>query len=270
MKRTFEARLAAALALAVTLLPPGGAMAAGGSLEDAWRILSSKRFVDLTHRFGPTTPVWAGFGPATFAAATDPASGRPYTVARDGFRSTFFAMVGQYGTHVDPPAHFSEEGATLDEIPVKQMILPLEVIDMTAKLAADPAHALTIDDLEEWESAYGRVREGSFAALRTDLYRDFDSDPARFRRHPFPGWSLAAVRFLFEKRHVTAIGHEALDTDATEDMRSETWILKHGHWQIEVMAHLDEVPATGALLVVSWPKPAHGLGFPARAFAILP
>jgi len=40
--------------------------------------------------------------------------------------------------------------------------------------------------------------------------------------------------------------------------------------QIEVMANLDKVPATGALLVVAWPKPKNGLGFPVRAFAILP
>ena len=53
-------------------------------------------------------------------------------------------------------------------------------------------------------------------------------------------------------------------------MKSETWLLRHGHWQVEVMAHLDQVPATGALIVVAWPKPRDGLGFPVRAFAILP
>ncbi|MGH9656258.1 MAG: hypothetical protein ACRD6B_22675 [Bryobacteraceae bacterium] len=53
-------------------------------------------------------------------------------------------------------------------------------------------------------------------------------------------------------------------------MRSEKWLLTRGHGQIEAMAHLDQVPATGALIVVTWPKPLHGLGFPARAFAILP
>jgi kynurenine formamidase len=37
-----------------------------------------------------------------------------------------------------------------------------------------------------------------------------------------------------------------------------------------VMANLDQVPSTGAIIVVTWPKPDHGLGFPARAFAILP
>jgi kynurenine formamidase len=61
-----------------------------------------------------------------------------------------------------------------------------------------------------------------------------------------------------------------MDTDVTEDLRSEKWLLTHGHWQIKVMAHFDEVPPTGALIVVTWPKPRHGLGFPARAFAILP
>ena len=61
-----------------------------------------------------------------------------------------------------------------------------------------------------------------------------------------------------------------MDTDITDDLKSETWLLTRGHWQIEVMANLDRVPATGALIVVSWPKPKHGLGFPARAIAILP
>jgi kynurenine formamidase len=53
-------------------------------------------------------------------------------------------------------------------------------------------------------------------------------------------------------------------------MDSETYILQHGHYQIEVMANLDKVPAAGAVIVVTWPKVEKGLGFPARAFAILP
>jgi kynurenine formamidase len=47
-------------------------------------------------------------------------------------------------------------------------------------------------------------------------------------------------------------------------------LLNHGHWQIEVMANLDKVPATGALSVVTWPKHEHGLEAFLRAFAILP
>ena len=61
-----------------------------------------------------------------------------------------------------------------------------------------------------------------------------------------------------------------MDTDTSTDMKSETWLLRHGHWQLEMLANLDQVPATGALIVAAWPKPKGGVGFPVRAFAILP
>ena len=255
--------------LALAAIPATPAIA-GGDLSSAYRVIAGKQFVDLTHSFGPTTPVWSGFGQATFTPAFDPKTKRPYTIKEDGFRATYYDLVGQYGTHVDPPAHFAENGTTMDKIPVKQMILPLVVFDSTPLLGADPSHAWSVADIEAWEISHGRVPSGSFAALRTDMAKDWEANPERFKRQPFPAWSLAAVKFLIEQRGVTAIGHEALDTDTTDKMESETWLLQAGHWQIEVMANLDRVPATGALLVVAWPKVENGLGFPARAFAILP
>ncbi|HVC43532.1 MAG TPA: cyclase family protein [Candidatus Binataceae bacterium] len=271
--RRMPARLLSALALAAVISTARFAAAGpppDNSLADAYRIISTKQFVDLTHSFGPDTPVWRGFGPAAFTAAADPSTGQPYSIEHDHFRATFFAMVGQYGTHIDPPAHFDPHGLTMDELPLKQMILPLIVFDLTPILARDPAHALTVADILAWERLHGRVPAGCFAALRTDMYKDWDANPARFKRSPFPAWSLAAIRFLYEQRGIVANGHESMDTDTTDDLASEAWLLTHGHWQIEVMAHLDRVPPTGALIVVSWPKPRHGLGFPARAFAILP
>jgi len=261
-----------ALALAQTLPSISLAQAGsqGNSLAEAYRIIASKQFVDLTHSFGPLTPVWKGFGPASFSAASDPETGRPYTIEKDGFRVFFYSMVGQYGTHVDPPAHFDPGGKTMDQIPLKQMILPLVVFDMTPMLKTDPNHALSVEDIKAWESTHGRVPAGSFAAVRTDMYKDWDTNQQRFKRAPFPAWSLDAIQFLYKQRGIVANGHESMDTDATDDLKSEAWVLKHGHWQIEVMANLDKVPATGALIVVTWPKPEHGLGFPARAFAILP
>ncbi len=260
--------IAAAVIFALSAQQP--ALAQSGSLTDAYKVIAGKEFVDLTHSFSPTTPVWGGFGQATMSAAADPKTHEPYTIEKSGFRTTFYSMVGQYGTHVDPPAHFDPDGQTMDQIPLKQMILPLVVIDETPLLKDDPNHALTIADIEAWEKANGRVPEGSFAALRTDMYKDWESNPDNFKRYPFPSWSLDAIRFLFEQRGVIAIGHEALDTDITEKMESETWLLTSNHWQIEVMANLDKVPATGSIIVVTWPKVENGFGFPARAFAILP
>jgi kynurenine formamidase len=239
-------------------------------LERVYRIIASKTLVDLTHAFGPETPVWAGFGQAKFSPAADPKTHEPYTIPKDGFRATYYEMVGQYGTHVDPPAHFADNGITMDQIPLKQMILRLVVLDDTPYIAKDPNHAFSVDDLKAWEHRHGRVPAGAFAALRTDMYKYWDSNPERFKRQPFPAWSLDAIKYLYEKRGVTATGHESMDTDTTDKMDSETYILQHGHFQIEVMANLDKVPPTGALIVVTWPKVENGLGFPARAFAILP
>jgi kynurenine formamidase len=257
--------LAALLCAALT-----PAAQAQGDLDRAYRILAKKKFVDLTHSFGPETPVWSGFGQAKFSPASDPKTKEPYTIAKDGFRTTAYEMVGQYGTHVDPPAHFDEKGITMDEIPLKQMILPLIVLDDTPYLAKDPNHAFSVEDLKAWEKKHGRVPRGSFVALRTDMSKDWDKDPERFKRAPFPAWAFETIKFLYEQRGVVATGHEAMDTDTTDKMDSETWILQHGHYQIEVMANLDQVPPKGAVIVVTWPKVRKGLGFPARAFAIVP
>lgn len=243
---------------------------AAPTLAEAFGVIASKVKVDLTHAFGPNTPVWSGFGQAKMTPAVDPQTLEAYSIAKDGFRATYYAMVGQYGTHVDPPAHFSAAGATMDQIPLEDMMLPLVVLDDTPFLAADPAHAFSVDDLLAWEKVHGRVPKGSFAALRTDMSKDWTSDPERFKRDPFPAWSLPVVKMLIEQRGVVAIGHEAMDTDATKSMESETYVLGSGHFQIEVMDNLDKVPPTGAYIVVSWPKVKNGLGFPARAYAVLP
>src|SRR6185437_12459730 len=158
----------AALSLIVTW--PAGAES---DLARAYRVIASKRYVDLTHSFSPDTPVWSGFGQAQMTPAADPKTHEPYTIAKDGFRTTYYQMVGQYGTHVDPPAHFAENGITMDDIPLKQMILRLIVLDDTPYLDKDPNHAFSIDDLKRWKRRHGRVPVGAFAALRTDMYKDW-------------------------------------------------------------------------------------------------
>src|SRR6516225_7894361 len=129
--------LALFLSLTLACFTQQAALAAETSLAVAYRIISSKQLVDLTHSFSPLTPVWKGFGQANFSAAADPETGRPYTIDQDGFRTFFYSLVGQYGTHVDPPAHFDPRGLTLDQIPLKQMILPLLVFDLSPMLKKD-------------------------------------------------------------------------------------------------------------------------------------
>ena len=91
----------------------------------------------------------------------------------------------------------------------------------------------------------------------------------------YPGWSLTALKYLYEERKITASGHETTDTDpglatTKDDYSLEAYILGTNHYQIELLTNLDQVPEFGAIVVSSFPKPKGGSGFPARVFAILP
>jgi kynurenine formamidase len=83
------------------------------------------------------------------------------------------------------------------------------------------------------------------------------------------------LKLLYEDRRIAASGHETTDTDpgvatTKDDYTLESWVLGTNHYQIEMLANLDQVPEAGALVMVSFPKPEHGSGFPARVVAIVP
>jgi kynurenine formamidase len=91
----------------------------------------------------------------------------------------------------------------------------------------------------------------------------------------YPGWSLEVLKYLYEQRKITASGHETTDTDpglATSrgDYSLERYVLGTDHYQIELLANLDQVPEAGAMVIVTFPKPKGGSGFPARVFAVVP
>src|SRR5580765_7176722 len=74
-----------ALAVAALLVAVGTSACeqADTDLSRAYRTIAGKRFVDLSHSFGPETPVWAGFGQAKFSPTADPRTHQPYTIAKD-------------------------------------------------------------------------------------------------------------------------------------------------------------------------------------------
>ncbi|NMC49632.1 MAG: cyclase family protein [Desulfovibrio sp.] len=260
------------------LTAPSGMAAEGLTLEDAWRVIKEKKFVDLTHAFAPGIPHWKGFPDEKLETLYwyEPGVGK----LGSGFYTQSFTHVGQWGTHVDPPAHFVKGMRTVDRIDVKEMILPFVVIDVHEAVAQNPDYTMTLDDVKDWEKKHGRIPEGAFVAMRTDWSKRWPSMDAMQNRDAagvahYPGWSMEVLKYLYEERKITASGHETTDTDpgvatSRDDYSLETYVLKSDHYQIELLAHLDAVPEAGALLVATFPKPKDGSGFPARVFAILP
>ncbi|GEM88076.1 cyclase family protein [Meiothermus granaticius] len=230
-------------------------------------------FTDLTHTFFPGQP--------KFPALPDEEQGH-FCRLEDGalFDIQQYSFVGQWGTHVDPPLHMVPGGRSIDRLEVRETLLPLVVVNVADKAARDPDYCIGMADLEAWEAQYGPIPSGSLVAMRTDWSKRWPDPVAMANRDAqgiqhFPGWSLEVLRFLLEVRQVTAVGHETTDTDgglacSREDSTwaLEKYILAQDRWQVELLTNLDQVPEAGALVMVAWPKPKGGSGFPARVVAI--
>ena len=248
------------------------------SLARIQQILVGKKLVDLTHAFAPGVPHWPGFPDEKREKIYGYEKGEGSMGA--GSLAEVYTHVGQWGTHVDPPAHFVRGLRTVDQIELKEMILPLVVIDVHEEAAKNPDYTLTLERVKKWEADHGAIPEGSFVAMRTDWSKRWPDGAAMANKDKagvahYPGWSKEALRYLYEERKITASGHESTDTDpgvATSkgDYSLETYILGTNHYQIEMLANLDQVPESGAIVIVSFPKPKGGSGFPARVFAIVP
>jgi kynurenine formamidase len=241
-------------------------------LQRAFAVLHSATFIDLTHTFGPDTPHWKGFSQETVTTL--------YTIPKDGFHVQRFCHVGQWGTHVDPPAHFHDGLKSVDQIDPKDFLLPLAVLDIHEQAALNPDYVVTMDDVKRWETKHGAIPAGAFVALRTDWSKRWPNDAsmqnpdAKGTAH-YPGWSLPVLKYLYETRKIAASGHETTDTDpglavTHDDYALETYVLGTNHFQIELLTNLDLVPEAGAILMVSFPKPQDGSGFPARVVALVP
>lgn len=242
--------------------------------RDLWNILDElkkHKWVDLTHEFGPDTPRWPGFQPAKFETLFD---------YKDGFFVKQYTFPGQYGTHLDPPVHFAQGKRYLNELELTELALPLVVIDLSDKVNENPDYVLTVDDILEWEKEYGKIPEGSFVAFRSDWSNRWPDQDKFLNKDEsgnshYPGWALDALKFLYEERKIAANGHETFDTDApilqkTDGFVGEDYVLRQDHYQIEVLANLDKVPAKGAIIFSITPRAKDAPGFPARVFAVLP
>lgn len=274
--RIWSVAVAAVFGLAASTVASENA--AEPSLARIQQILVGKKLVDLTHAFEPGVPHWPGFPDEKRETIYWYEKGRGSLGA--GFFAEVFTHVGQWGTHVDPPAHFVKGLRTVDQIELKEMILPLVMIDVHEEVAKNPDYTLTLERVKKWEADHGQIPAGAFVAMRTDWSKRWP-DPAKMANKDaqgvshYPGWSKEALKYLYEERKITASGHEPTDTDpgvatSKNDYSLETYLLGTNHYQIELLANLDQVPESGAIVIVTFPKPKGGSGFPARVFAIVP
>lgn len=248
-----------------------------------WNMLAEMQsdayeWVELSHSMNNDSPVWSGIPAGSVEVSKTVFDwGNPMLECL----IQTFKFPGQYGTHIDFPGHFVKDMPLSEAFGAQQMLFPLCVIDITAKVAENVHYAVTVEDIKAYEAEYGAIPDGAFVALRTDWYKNWpDMDKlsgiAADGSENFPGWSLPALQYIYEERNAAANGHETLDTDASAeaakagDLACERYVLGKGKLQIEVLQNLDRVASAGALLVAAWPRIEGATGLPARVLAITP
>jgi kynurenine formamidase len=221
---------------------------------------------DMTHTLGPDFPTY--FGEPQFAAD------QLFNFADNGFNLFNLTINEHTGTHVDAPLHFSADGASVDAIPVSDLVIPLCIVDIRAKAAGDVDAQVTPDDLKAWIAANGPIAEracvamnsGWAAKVATDAFRGADAEG---KLH-FPGFHIEATQMLLEETSAVAMAVDTLSLDhgPSPDFATHYAWLPAGRYGIECIAGLDGLPAAGATLIVGAPKHAGGSGGPARIFAM--
>lgn len=277
-------KVVCSIAAALCVLPVTGVSAdpRADSDQGLWNVyesvLAHAKYIDLTHALAPGGPLGEGFvdfkvGPALAQVAIPGlvAKGEPFTYDRLGVAITAYDLpMDHIGTQFGPPAHLNEHGATISDIPPTVAVRPLVVINVAPKVARNPGYQASVADIQDWERRHGPVPAGSVVMIRSDWSKKWN-DPKRFTAQPFPGVSLAALKYLYLDRHVLLHGHEPLDTDDTApNFVGETWILKNNFAQAEGVANLDQVPESGALIVIGFARFEGGSGGFARYIAIAP
>jgi kynurenine formamidase len=180
---------------------------------------------------------------------------------------------------MDAPIHFSATGLTLDRLPVRQLVAPAIVIDISDKAASNADYRLTPDDVRAWESSHGTIAKGTIVLLRTGWAKFYgnrkayfgDDTPGATDKLHFPSYGADAARLLVEQRQVGAIG---IDTPSIDYGQSSDFIVhqisaRAGVPGLENVANLDRLPARGAWVIALPMKIGGGSGAPLRIIALL-
>jgi len=259
-RRAMMAGNAAVVASGLTLSP--NAVAAQTDAP-----VSFTSVLDLTHRLTPDFPTY--FGTPAFSAEDT------FTWAENRFNLKTFTYPEHVGTHFDAPIHFSEEGATVDEIAVERLVCPLAVIDVRDAASGDADYRLTPDDVAAFEAEHGEIPQGACVAMLSGWADHVTSD--RFRGADdegvlhFPGFHAETADFLMREREVYGIGVDTLSLDhgpSTDSSVHYSW-LPSGRWGVECLAGLADLPAFGATMVAGAPRFAGGTGGPGRVLALI-
>ena len=241
------------------------------------------KVVDLSQPLGPETPV-IGL-PPIFASSPGVSIDviSRYDDKGPGWYWNTIRLGEHTGTHFDAPVHWITgkdfPGNRCDTIPPRRFVGPACVIDVTADVAKNEDFLLMPEHVVAWETQHGKIPRGAWVLLRTGWSKrtsvaDFLNVKADGPHSP--GFHKTTSELLARDRDVLGVGVETVGTDAgqagTFDPPFPNHATMHGNGKFGLasLCNLDQLPATGAVLIAAPLKIVDGSGSPLRVLAIAP
>lgn len=238
--------------------------------------LSKGRWIDLTHAFDHQSVYWPT---AKMFTKTEVFHG--HTKGGWFYSAYNFSAAEHGGTHIDAPNHFAENGNTVDQVPVRRLIGPGVVIDVSAKAGANVDYLIGAADIRAFEGAHGRIPAGAIVLLNTGrakLYPDRLSYMGTAERGPqavaklhFPGLAVDGAELLVSRR-IGAVGIDtpSIDYGQSKNFATHVKLMTNNIPAFENVADMSALPATGSTIMALPMKIAGGSGGPLRIVAFLP
>lgn len=228
----------------------------------------SAKSVDLTHVLKANLPNFH-IDPDAFKYE------KSFSIVKNGYANGNFCSPEHYGTHVDAPSHFVQNGDSIDRLNTDDMLLPCVVLNISAEAEKNPDYILKLDDIKQFEKK-GKIPDKCAVLVYTGWCKRWP-DTTRYRNADekgqmhFPGVSLEAAQYLVQKRKVLYLGIDTLSLDQGISTSYDVhhFALGNGIHLIENLNNLDKIPARGANLICAPLPIENGTGSPARIFAFL-
>ncbi len=213
-----------------------------------------RRIVDLTMTLKTGTPVFPGYPIPIVHTWT--------TVREHGYYSNLLILVEHTGTHVDAPAHFIENGTTIDEVPPEKFMRRGVVIDVSS---LGPRAEITREIIEnELKRLDIEIGPGWIVLF----YTGYDAKAGTPEWFNHPGLDESAARFLAEK-NVNAVGIDAPSIDH-EPFTAHNILLSKGILIYKNLTNLRLLLDRPGFQFVGLPlKILKGSASPVRAIAIV-
>lgn len=231
------------------------ALAGCGTAPPAPRApVAFSRTVDLTHVVREDVPYLPGEPTTTLARAADGSLLQLSLGARTG---SLLRVVAAPGATPD----------TVEALSPRDLVLPTVVIDARDRAQDAPAFALGVADVLAWEQAHGPIPTGALVLLATGWDVRWGDHEAYLHAGPdgalqVPGFDRAAADLLLNQRRIAGLGVDA-PARAHTPVAGFTLLLEN-------LTSLEQLPPTGATVVIGALKLQAAQSSPARVLALIP